>query len=376
MYRIIFLVIGILVFSFLGGLNLESVFSIEKEPIYIIPIKDTIDLGLSAFVKRVLEEAKLNKSPLIILEIDTWGGRVDAALEICKYLEEIKPTKTIAYILDKAWSAGALISLACDTIIMDKSATIGSAEPKIGVLPTQQETIDEKALSAIRAKFKALAETHNYPVNLALAMVDKNYEIKQVRIKDKVEILTSEEIQEIKPRYKEEDMEIIKTIKPQGKLLNLTALESKEYNLAKEILNNREEVIKYFGLEDRKIILLQTNWSEKLVRFLTHPLVSPLLLSLGFLGILFELKMPGWGISGSLGVLLLALFFWGHYLAGLAGWTEMFILLLGIILLIIEIFVLPGFSITGITGIILIIIGIFLSMVKTPFLNKLQFTRA
>ncbi|MBU0548948.1 MAG: nodulation protein NfeD, partial [Candidatus Omnitrophica bacterium] len=106
---------------------------------------------------------------------------------------------------------------------------------------------------------------------------------------------------------------------------------------------------------------------EALVRFLTHPLFSPLLLSLGFLGIMFELRMPGWGVSGTLGILFLALFFWGHYLVGLAGWTEMIILFLGVLLLLLEIFVIPGFGIAGISGIILILVGIFLSLVKQPF---------
>ncbi|GAG31407.1 unnamed protein product, partial [marine sediment metagenome] len=97
----------------------------------------------------------------------------------------------------------------------------------------------------------------------------------------------------------------------------------------------------------------------------------------GFLGILFELKIPGWGISGTLGVLFLAIFFWGHYLVGLAGWTELIILCLGILLLLLEIFVIPGFGIAGISGIILILTGIFLSLVKHPLsAPKAQLTQA
>ena len=352
----------------LAKLNVPS--SVETtNKVYIIPVKGTIDLGLSGFIKRSLNEAKNNQAQAIILEIDTFGGRVDAAVEICDYLEKIKPIPTIAFVDDHAWSAGALISLACEKIIMSPGSSIGSAEPRtMGFTPNpnKDELTDEKTVSAIRAKFKALAEENNYPVNLALAMVDKDFEIKQVKVKGEIKILTAEELEKIKEQYKQRDIQILRTISQKGKLLNLTAGEAKEFGLAEEILNNRRQVLNYSGLNKIETIQTRLTWSEVLVRFLTHPLISPLLLSLGFLGILFELKIPGWGISGTLGLLSLALFFWGHYLVGLAGWTELIILCLGILLLLIEIFVIPGFGIAGVSGIILILAGIFLSLVKHP----------
>jgi len=187
-----------------------------------------------------------------------------------------------------------------------------------------------------------------------------------VKVKGEIKILTAEELEKIKEQYKQRQIQILRTISQKGKLLNLTAGEAKEFGLAEEILNNRREVLDYSGLNKIETIQTRLTWSEGLVRFLTHPLISPLLLSLGFLGILFELKIPGWGISGTLGLLFLALFFWGHYLVGLAGWTELIILCLGILLLLIEIFVIPGFGIAGVSGIILILAGIFLSLVKHP----------
>ncbi|MFH1339509.1 MAG: NfeD family protein [Candidatus Omnitrophota bacterium] len=346
--------------------------------VYIIPVKGVIDLGLSGFIRRSIGEAKDNQADAIILEIDTFGGRVDAAVEISDSLEKIKPIPTVAFVDDHAWSAGALISLACEKIIMSPGSSIGSAEPRaMGFTPGKEELTDEKTISAIRAKFKALAEENNHPVNLALAMVDKDYEIKQVNIRNEIKILTAEELQEAKERYKGKDIQVIKTVSLKGKLLNLTAGEAKEFGLAQVVLNNREGVLNYLGLDKMEVVSTGLTWSETLVRFLTHPLISPLLLSLGFLGLLFELKIPGWGISGTLGLLFLALFFWGHYLVGLAGWTELIILCLGIILLLIEIFVIPGFGIAGISGIVLILTGIFLSLVKQPFsAPKSQLTQA
>jgi len=361
MRKVIFLILTLAcIFSTLS-------YSQPKEPAYVIPVKGAIDLGLSGFIKRSLKEAEENQASAIILEIDTFGGRVDAAVEIVDSLEKIKPILTVAFIDDHAWSAGALISLACEKIIMSPGSSIGSAEPRaMGFTGKKDELTDEKTVSAIRAKFKAIAEENNYPINLALAMVDKDYQIQQVKVKEEIKILTAEELEEIKQQYKSRDIQIIKTITPKGKLLNLTAGEAKEFGLSEKILNNRRVVLEYLGLSKKEVVQTQATWSEALVRFLTHPLVSPLLLTLGFLGILFELKIPGWGISGTLGLLCLALFFWGHYLVGLASWTELIIFFLGIMLLLLEIFVIPGFGITGISGIILILAGIFLSLVKHP----------
>ena len=352
-------------------------FSQPKESIYIIPVKGAIDLGLSGFIQRSLSEAKDNQASAIILEIDTFGGRLDAAVEICDHLEKIKPIATVAFVDDHAWSAGALISLACEKIIMSPGSSIGSAEPRAMGFMGKNELTDEKTISAVRAKFKALAEENNYPINLALAMVDKDYQIQQIKLKNEIKILTAEELEEIKHQYKKRDIQSIKTISSKGKLLNLTAGEAKEFGLASEVLNNRKAVVNYLGLSKKEIFQAQATWSEALVRFLTHPLISPLLLTLGFLGILFELKIPGWGVSGSLGLLFLALFFWGHYLIGLSGWTELIIFFLGILLLLLEIFVIPGFGIAGISGIALILAGIFLSLVKHPFsAPKTQLTQA
>lgn len=357
---------------------LSSAFSQPKEGIYVISVKGVIDLGLSSFIKRSILEAKENNAQAIILEIDTFGGRVDAAVEITDALEKVKPIPTIAFIDDQAWSAGALISLACSKIIMSGGSSIGSAEPRVMGAVNKDELSDEKTVSALRAKFKSLAQSNNYPVNLALSMVDKDIEVKQVKLKDEIKILTAEEIEELKSGgYKEKEIRVIKTINPKGKLLNLTANDAKEFGLTEAIIDNRPGLIKHLGLEDRAVVETKITWSEGLVRFLTHPMVSPLLLSLGFLGILFELQTPGWGISGTLGMVFLALFFWGHYLVGLANWTEILIFFLGVILLFLEIFVIPGFGIAGISGIVLLLTGIFLALIKHPLqIPKIELSQA
>ena len=143
----------------------------------------------------------------------------------------------------------------------------------------------KKTVSALRAKFKSLAQSNNYPVNLALSMVDKDIEVKQVKLKDEIKILTAQEIEELKSsQYKEKEIQVIKTINPRGKLLNLTANDAKEFGLTEAVIDNRQELIRYLKLEAQNVVETRITWSEGLVRSLTHPMVSPLFLTLGFLG--------------------------------------------------------------------------------------------
>ena len=115
-----------------------------------------------------------------------------------------------------------------------------------------------------------------------------------------------------------------------------------------------------------KAVTSASTWSEQLVRFLTHPIVSGLLLTLGMLGIFFELQMPGWGISGTVGLVLLTLFFGGHYLAGLANFLDLLLFLVGLGLVAAELFLIPGFGIAGISGIACILFSLYLAVVRRP----------
>lgn len=333
--------------------------------VYVIPVKGVIDLGLSGFIQRIAEDAKAAKARAVIFEIDTFGGRVDAAIQISKSIGELSPIPVVAYVTDRAWSAGALIALACPNIIMAPGSSIGSAEPRVGGMT--QEPTDEKTVSAVRAEFKALAEKNDHPKNLAQAMVDKDIELKEVRIRDKTYILTTDEIEEKKSQFRAHEIKILSSVIKKDKLLNLTAGEAEEFKLASAVLPDRTTLLDYFELSDYKIVESSPNWSEVLVRFLTHPVVSSILLTLGFLGMIFELRMPGFGVSGVIGLICLALFFWGHYLVGLVNWVEIALFCFGVILLLLEILVIPGFGIAGISGIILIVASIFLGLIKHPF---------
>ncbi|MCK4802533.1 nodulation protein NfeD [bacterium] len=326
--KIFLLLMGFLLLSH------SSLFGYPERDVYVIPIKGVIDLGLSSFVRRVVGEAQEKEAQCIILELETFGGRVDAATEIRDALFE-SDINTIAFVNRRAISAGALISLACRHIVMAPGGTIGAATPVV-MAPgtTKTQPTDEKTISYVRKEFKATAERNNHPTNLAEAMVDPDVEIKGVIEK--------------------------------GKLLTLTTEEAWKLKLAEHKVSKIGEILTLYGLEDGKVVRASITWSEKLVRFLTHPMVSGLLLTFGLLGIFFELRIPGWGVSGTVGLVCLALFFGAQYMVGLAQWIEPGLFIVGGVLLVLELFVIPGFGIAGVSGVLLIVASLFLSLVKEP----------
>jgi membrane-bound serine protease (ClpP class) len=307
--------------------------SAEKAPqvVYVAMIEGIIDLGLAPFVQRVLNEAARENAAAVILEINTFGGRVDAAVLIRDALLNAQ-VRTVAFVNRRAISAGALISLAAQNIVMANGATIGAATPvQMGQPGAGAQPVEEKTVSYVRKEFRATAETRKRPPLVAEAMVDAD-----VAIPDVIE---------------------------KGKLLTLTTEEALKLKVADFNVNSIEDLLKQLELPGAEIRRLSENWAENLVRFLTHPIVSSLLMTVGMLGIILEIRTPGFGIPGALGISSLALFFWGHWLVQLAGWEELMLFGAGLVLLFLELFVIPGFGIAGVAGIGALLAGLSLSMI-------------
>ncbi len=363
----------ILVSSFLfTGLSWAS--PAKGKKVYVIPIEDrkvfSIDLGLSAFVKRAVKEAEEAKAEAIIFPINTFGGRIDAATQIRDILFKTR-IKTIAFVNERAISAGSLIALSCRSIVMTPGATIGAAMP-VEISPFGREkALGEKYISYMRNEFKATAERNNYPAGLAEAMVDGAVKLQAVTIGKRLLILTPGELKEKIKELGEGKIKIEKNNIPlgfsKGKLLTLTTDEALRFGLASHKVKTIEGILSLYNLKGATLVKVPITWSENLVRFLTKPMVSGLLLTLGTLGLIFEMWTPGWGVGGTIGTFFLALFFGGQYLVGMAGWIEPLLFVLGVGLLLAEIFVIPGFGIAGIGGIILIVASLFLTLVRHPF---------
>jgi membrane-bound serine protease (ClpP class) len=307
------------------------VLSAQTPVVYVAPIEGMIDLGLAPFVQRVLTEATQEGAAAVILEINTFGGRVDAAVLIRDALLNAR-LPTVAFVNKRAISAGALISLAAEKIVMTNGGTIGAATPvEIGQPGAPAQPVEEKTVSYVRKEFRATAEARKRPPLIAEAMVDADVEIPGLIQK--------------------------------GKLLTLTTEEALKHKVADFRAETLESVLKQLGLAGAQPRRVSPNWAEDLVRFLTNPIVSSLLMTVGMLGIFLEIRTPGFGLPGALGIASLALFFWGHWLVQLAGWEEMLLVASGFVLLVLEIFVIPGFGLAGVLGICALLAGLSLSLI-------------
>ncbi|MFA5793693.1 MAG: NfeD family protein [Candidatus Brocadiia bacterium] len=327
-----------------------------KQLVYVIPIKGAImDWGLNYFVKRSIETAKSNNAALIIFDIDTPGGRVDISIELCNIIENAAPITTVAYVDKWAVSAGSLISIAADKIIMKDGAIIGSAEV-VGA-PVGHE---EKYASVMRTEFKARAQKKGYPHNLMMAMVDKDMEVFEVKVDGKRDFLTRDEIKNLSMQGKE--VAEIGLVIGKGKLLNLTARDALNYGLATAIKDNRDEIPALFDIKSFKITEASQTWSEYLVAFLADQTVTLILVAVGLIAGYSAFQMPGTGLLEAIAVLCFGIIFFSQYLVGLAQVTEILLFILGIGLIGVEIFLLPGFGVAGISGAILIFVSLILSM--------------
>jgi membrane-bound serine protease (ClpP class) len=299
--------------------------------VYVLPIHGVVDLGLAPFIERVLDAAVAARAAAVILEVNTFGGRVDAAVVIRDALLRAR-VPTVAFVDKRAISAGALIALAAERIAMADGGTIGAATPvEIGGSGDSPRPVAEKTVSYVRKEFRATAETRKRPARLAEAMVDADVEIPGLNAK--------------------------------GKLLTLTTEEALRHGIADFSASSVAAVLTTLGLDGAEIRRVTPAWAETLVRFLTQPLVSSLLTTIGILGIIVELRTPGFGVPGALGMLSLGLFFWGHWLARLAGWEEVLLVAGGLVLLTVEIFVTPGFGLAGTLGLVALVAGLGLSLV-------------
>lgn len=301
------------------------------EAVIRIPIEGTIDLGLAAFIRRVLEEHANDK--LVVLDVNTLGGRVDAAIQIRDALLEF-PGMTVAYVHPRAISAGALISLACKVIAIAPGGSIGAATPMMGNGEAQSDDVTEKMTSYMRTEMRATAEANGRRGDLAEAMVDRDV--------------------------------VIDGIVQSGKLLTLDTAGALKYGIADFQASSLAEVFERLGAEDGRRLNTEETWAEKLARFLTDPTVSGLLMSLGMLGIMVELYSPGLGLPGAVGALCLLAFFFGHAVANLAGIEELVLFAAGVVLMALEVFVIPGFGVAGVLGLVCLFLSLVFMLFDTP----------
>ena len=298
----------------------------QSNKVYVGDINGEIDLAMAPYVRRVISEAQNADAKAVIFRINTFGGRVDAATQIKDALISSN-ILTIAFIDHRAISAGSYIALSCKKIAMAPGSSIGAAT----VVDQSGHKMSEKYQSFMRSEMRSVAETNGRREDIAQGMVDERI--------------------------------VIPGLVDSTELVTLTTDEALKYHIADTVANNLNGVLDAFNLQGANVISVEPNWAEDVVAFLRNPIVTALLLMIGFVGMFIEVKTPGWGVPGTLGVLALLLFFGSSYILDLASSIEIILFIIGLILLALEIFVIPGFGVAGILGIVLVFVSLFLALI-------------
>ncbi len=302
----------------------------EGEKVYVIPLEGPVEKGLASFLTRSFKEAENDEASLVIIEIDTQGGALDAALEIGRLISN-KNYPVYAYVTHKAYSAGAYIALSTDRIYMTPGSVIGAAQP-ISLMDVGDEAVDEKTVSAFDGAMRSAAQAQGKDPNIASAMVRKEISIDGV-----VE---------------------------EGKLLTLTSSEAEEVGISDGTYGQRWELLQALNLEQAEIVETKEGAAERLARLITNPTFATILLTVAMAALFLEIMTAGFGVAGSISLISFTLFFGGHIFAGFAGYEVVVLFVIGIILLLIEAFI-PNFGIVGATGIVAVGGSVVLSTANT-----------
>lgn len=290
--------------------------------VYHVPLRGEINQSMFITLKHAFGQAVKDDAELIILEIDSFGGYVDASDNI-KNLIYDTPIPVYAYV-KKAISGGAYVALACDGIYMLQGSTLGAVEP----VAQGQPVTDEKTLSVIDGQMQTMAERQGRDPLIASAMVRKEISIPGV-----VEA---------------------------GRLLTLTASKAKEVGYAEGVVSAHTEIPGAAGITSPNYVVYTESWAAKFSRFVSNPVVAAILLAVGLAALVIEVFTAGFGIAGTISLIAFAIYFGGHLVIGFSQWEYIAVFVLGIILLIAEAFA-AGFGILGVAGLVCVALSIILS---------------
>ncbi|MDY7011561.1 MAG: NfeD family protein [Planctomycetota bacterium] len=336
---------------------------------FVIPIHEAIGTSTHEAVKRKVIKCKSSGAQIVIFDMNTPGGRGDAMYGIVEQItDELKGVTTVAYVNRRAYSAGAVISLACNEIVMAPGAIIGDAMPIMispqGQLVPIPKAERAKIESAVLAEVRLLAQKRGHSEILCQAMVTLDIEVWLIRNTRTRELklvdaklwrgkVTSEPGQDSSIFFEPQDMpwEYVRTVVGADKLATLTTAEVVMAGLASYVFDDIEALKKHYSITVEPTVLTD-NWAENLVGFLTSPAVMGILMFIGILAIYAELHTPGFGVAGTIAIICFAIVFGSHYLIGLAQWWEIALFFVGLLLLAAEVFLIPGFGVAGVTGIL------------------------
>ncbi len=308
--KILIFLIFILVFTFYNPTSAEA-------EVMHLQLDSEINNAEFAFIDKNLSQAELSGYDFVIIEINSLGGFVDPALKIRDRILESE-IEVITFVSGRAWSAAALIALAGEELYISPSASIGAAETRPN---------EEKYISALRKEFAATAERRNKNPQIAEAMVDASMEIEGIIEKDK--------------------------------LLTLTAAEALEYQMADYSASSLADLAIARNINLAEIITIEKSNLEKIMGIISSPYISSLVLIIAFSALIFEALTPGFALGGTVGIISLLIFFASHIFTGAIGTGIVVLFIIGVILILAEVFIIPGFGIAGVSGITAVLISLF-----------------
>jgi membrane-bound serine protease (ClpP class) len=304
-----------------------------KPKVMVMEIKSEIDPRMLRYVKLAIEHAEETKADYVIVEMDTYGGVLTDAKEIVDQIMDFKKPIWV-YINSDAASAGALISIACDSIYMSPGASIGAATVVDGA---GGQAAPDKYQSYMRSIMRSTAEENGRDPRIAEGMVDEKV--------------------------------VVDSIKEAGKVLTLTTTEALKYGYCEAKVTSIDEILKRNRIENYSVEYFRLGAIEKIIAFFLNPFISGLLILVIIGGIYFEMQTPGIGFPLFAAILALVLYLVPYYLNGLAEYWEILALFIGLVLIILEIFVIPGFGVAGVLGIGMTVGSLMLIMLNNDYFN-------
>jgi len=304
-----------------------------KSKVMVMEIKDEIDPRMLRYVKLALENAEKIKADYVVIDMDTYGGVLTDAKEIVDLIMDFKKPVWV-YVNSDAASAGALISIACDSIYMSPGATIGAATVVEGA---GGQAAPDKYQAYMRGIMRSTAEKNGRDPRIAEGMVDERI--------------------------------VIDSIKQEGRVITFTTKEALKYGFCEAQVESIQEILKRNKVTNYELENFKLGTTEKIIAFVINPFISGILILIILGGIYFELQTPGIGFPLFASVTALILYLVPYYLNGLAEYWEIIALFVGILLLMAEVFVIPGFGVAGIAGIILTVMSLVLIMLNNDFFN-------
>jgi membrane-bound serine protease (ClpP class) len=315
------------IFLVAGGLGLAQQQAASRDLGIIVPISGEINAASAAALERRLEQAEQRGAAVVVLDIDTPGGEVGSAIRMADAILNAA-TPSLA-VVTNAFSAGALIAMSGEQVAMLPGSEIGAALPISGTGQAIEGVVGEKINSALRAKFRSVAETRGRPADLAEAMVNPN--------------------------------KVVPGVKERGDILTLTATDAVKLGVANLQARSLEDAVRSAGYANLRLERLELTSAERVGAFLTNPIIAAVLLAIGVIGLLIEVLHPGVALPGLIGAAALIAYFGGSFLLGNASGVAFLLFVAGLLLLAAEVTVIPGFGLAGVAGFASILASIYLS---------------